>query len=452
MTIEHPLTIIRNMMLTEDYHPYLKSEKFKLNSAVKDQFSSELANSVIQLINSYGTLYGKLPEAYTKELEDLRSIQKTGAHIVTAQMLTDLYSIDLESYDQEVLHKVTQDLIKYSFYLDSLINTMSDINKVDGASERNSVMELHAEQVSEFNFTKKESLEGNIWDASSYSSDEHTLLPTGFRYLDEMLSPSPNKGGFVRGGLYSFMAPPKGGKSLFLANCATRVCMKGWNVAIASFEMSKDDYYRRILCHMFNIPAPRYDADKMAKGISILKEKKEEETGNKFGNIFVKQFSPVNTPQDINNWILGLQKKHGVKIEYAFVDYINLVKSGRSGKGDNTYLSVKHVAEDLRGFGMSNGWTTVTATQTNRSGLDAEQLTMSQVSESFGLPATADGMIGITKRDDLISCNLIASRRSHFEGTKEFRCNWSLWKLTELSPINPGEESIKKTNRIFDIE
>jgi KaiC/GvpD/RAD55 family RecA-like ATPase len=446
-TIEHPLTIIRNMMATSHYHQYLQSDLFKINSAVKDQFSSELANSVIALLNDYRTAYGKWPDGFTKELEDLILVQPAGPK-VNSQHIQDLFAIDLEVYDQEVLHKVTQDLIKYSLYLDSLIGTMKDIQKLDTASERNTLMESYIERISDVTFDKKGALEGNLWDPSSYSSEEYTLLPTGFNYLDEMLSPSGHatKGGFVRGGLYSFMAPPKGGKSLFLANCATKVCMMGRNVAIASFEMSKDDYYRRILCHMFDIPTAKYDADKMSRGIIALKQKKEEIVGNEFGNLFVKQFSPINTPQDINSWVLSLEKTHKIKIEYVVVDYINLVKSGRSGKADNTYLSVKHVAEDLRGFGMSNGWTTVTATQTNRSGLDAEQLTMSQVSESFGLPATADAMIGIIKNEDIVSCNLIASRRSHFEGTKDFRCNWSLWKLTQVSAFNPGNEAFNQIN------
>ena len=452
ISIEHPLTIIKQMMTQEIYQRFLKSDLFKLASSAAE-FTSTEANDVIFLLRTYKSKYSKWPSGYTRELEDLRF--ESGK--VPNTTLSALFEVPLEEYDQEVLNNKVQEIITYSVSLQSVIDVQTQMVKLETAAERNEVMLKAAVEISELTFQKTENLQGNIWDPASYSSDEYVLLPTGYKALDEMLSTDGTykKGGFLRGGLYSFMAPPKGGKSLMLANCATRVCLLGHNIAIASFEMSKDDYYRRILCHMFEIPSYKYNADEVKITILDLKAEKERGKTKPFGQVFVRQFSPINTPQDVKKWVLDQEKKHGLKIDYVFVDYINLVKNGRSNKADNTYLTVKQVAEDLRGFGMTHGWTTVTATQTNRAASDSTTLTMADVSESFGLPATADGMIGIVKQEDILSCNLLASRRSAFEGVKTFRCHWQYWKISEVSNLNVGTEAfinlttLPKVNDLF---
>jgi replicative DNA helicase len=221
--------------------------------------------------------------------------------------------------------------------------------------------------------------------------------------------------------------------------------------------MSRDDYFRRILCATFGIPNSLYSDEYMQENLLNLKEEKEKGLKHPIGNIYFKQFGPANTPQDILHWVLQNEKRDGVKIDYVIVDYINLVKSGRSAKQEGTYLSVKQVAEDLRGYGMTHGWVTVTATQTNRAASnkldrgEAEELTMADTSESFGLPATADAMIGITRTEDRIFCNLILSRRSRYEGNVEFRVDWSTWKMNQVLKENPGVQAFSslKTNSLL---
>jgi len=446
ININHPLTIIRAIAQNSEYIPYLDEKNVKLQIS-SDEVSKESVQSLANMFWEYKETYGFLPQSFSLELMELRN-QKY--QTIGNEILETLFLIDLSQYDPNALQKVVQDHLKFSYYLTNYTEAFTFVGKAQSPAEKASVLLERATRCSSLNFTNASHLEGNIWEKSSYSDSEYSTLPAGFSSLDEMLSPDGKSYGLIRGGLYSFMAPPKGGKSLMLSNCASTYSLLGYNVAIASFEMSRDDYFRRIICASFGIPNGIYSAQFMQENVERLKSEKESTSNKKLGNIYFKQFGPANTPQDILYWVLENEKRGGVKIDYVIVDYINLVKSGRSTKSEGTYLSVKQVAEDLRGYGMQYGWATVTATQTNRAAANkldsgsSEGLTMSDTSESFGLPATADAMVGITRTEDNIFCNVIVSRRSKYDGVKEFKVDWSTWKMKAIRRENPGIEAVSQ--------
>ena len=60
--------------------------------------------------------------------------------------------------------------------------------------------------------------------------------------------------------------------------------------------------------------------------------------------------------------------------------------------GSGSYQYVKAIAEEFRGLAVKHDLPVVTATQVNRSGFGKKEIEITDVSESFGLPATADFM------------------------------------------------------------
>ena len=62
---------------------------------------------------------------------------------------------------------------------------------------------------------------------------------------------------------------------------------------------------------------------------------------------------------------------------------------------------IKAIAEELRGLAVEANVPIVSATQTTRSGYGSSDVELTDTSESFGLPATADLMFALISTDEL---------------------------------------------------
>jgi hypothetical protein len=62
---------------------------------------------------------------------------------------------------------------------------------------------------------------------------------------------------------------------------------------------------------------------------------------------------------------------------------------------------IKSIAEELRGLAVEFNVPVVSATQTTRSGYSNSDMDLTDTSESFGLPATADFMFGLIATEEL---------------------------------------------------
>lgn len=62
---------------------------------------------------------------------------------------------------------------------------------------------------------------------------------------------------------------------------------------------------------------------------------------------------------------------------------------------------VKSIAEELRGLAVEHNLPIVSATQTTRGGYGNTDVELTDTSESFGLPATADFMFALISTEDL---------------------------------------------------
>ena len=67
----------------------------------------------------------------------------------------------------------------------------------------------------------------------------------------------------------------------------------------------------------------------------------------------------------------------------------------------NSYTLVKSIAEELRGLAVEFNVPIVSATQTTRSGFGSSDVELTDTSESFGLPATADLMFALIGTEEL---------------------------------------------------
>jgi hypothetical protein len=100
--------------------------------------------------------------------------------------------------------------------------------------------------------------------------------------------------------------------------------------------------------------------------------------------------------------------KKGFHPEIIFVDYLNICASSRyKGTIVNSYTYVKAIAEELRGLAGEYNVPILSATQTTRSGYGNSNVEITDTSESFGLPATADLMFALISTEDMEELNQI---------------------------------------------
>jgi hypothetical protein len=104
-----------------------------------------------------------------------------------------------------------------------------------------------------------------------------------------------------------------------------------------------------------------------------------------------------------------LALKKNFKPDIIYIDYLNICCSSRikPGANVNSYSYIKSIAEELRGLAVESDVPIVSATQTTRSGYSNSDVELTDTSESFGLPATADFMFALITNEELEGLNQI---------------------------------------------
>ena len=164
--------------------------------------------------------------------------------------------------------------------------------------------------------------------------------------------------------------------------------------------------------------AERIDANLLNTAIQNLSElpkpmfdKKVEKIAKKTqGQLIIKEYPTAAAHSGHFKALLNeLALKKSFKPDIIFVDYLNICASSRyrSGSNVNSYSYIKAIAEELRGLAVEANVPIVSATQTTRSGFASSDVDLTDTSESFGLPATADLMFALISTEELEGLNQI---------------------------------------------
>jgi replicative DNA helicase len=190
------------------------------------------------------------------------------------------------------------------------------------------------------------------------------------------------------------------GKSLFMCHMASGVLAQGKNVLYITLEMAEERIAERIDANMMNVNIGELkDLSKSMFDNRIDKIRKKTE-----GKLIVKEYPTASAHVGHFKALLNeLQLKRNFRPDIIFVDYLNICASSRfkPGAGVNSYTYVKAIAEELRGFAVEFDLPVVSATQTTRGGYANSDVELTDTSESFGLPATADLMFALISTEEL---------------------------------------------------
>ena len=181
---------------------------------------------------------------------------------------------------------------------------------------------------------------------------------------------------------------------------ASSVLLEGKNVLYITLEMAEEKIAERIDANLLNVniqeivdlPKPIFEGK-----VTNLAKKTQ-------GSLIIKEYPTASAHSGHFKALLNeLALKKSFKPDIIFIDYLNICASSRyrAGSNVNSYSYIKAIAEELRGLAVEANVPIVSATQTTRSGYGSSDVDLTDTSESFGLPATADLMFALISTEEL---------------------------------------------------
>ena len=207
------------------------------------------------------------------------------------------------------------------------------------------------------------------------------------------------KGGLPNKTLNIALAGTGVGKSLFMCHVASAALLQGKNVLYITLEMAEEKIAERIDANLLNVaiqdivdlPKQMYDSK-----VTNLAQKTQ-------GTLIIKEYPTAAAHSGhFKSLLQELALKKSFRPDIIFIDYLNICSSSRyrGNSTVNSYSYIKAIAEELRGLAVEANVPIVSATQTTRSGFASSDVDLTDTSESFGLPATADLMFALISTED----------------------------------------------------
>jgi len=380
--------ILRNLLHNEDYVrkviPFLKSEYFE------DTNQRIVFEEILSFIQEYNQPATK--EVLCIEVEKRKDINDSSFKEIV-HLIQNLDDVPAEfGWLVDTTEKWCRDRAIY-------IALMESIQIADGNDEKKN----------------RDSIPSILSDALSVSFDTHIghdyLLDYEQRYesyhkkeekieFDLEYFNKITKGGLPNKTLNIALAGTGVGKSLFMCHVASSVLLQGRNVLYITLEMAEERIAERIDANLLNVPIQ--DIGDLPK--QMFENKVTNLAKKTQGTLIIKEYPTASAHAGHFKSLLNeLALKKSFKPDIIFIDYLNICSSSRyrGNANINSYTFVKAIAEELRGLAVEFSVPIVSATQTTRSGYSSSDVDLTDTSESFGLPATADLMFALISTEEL---------------------------------------------------
>ena len=388
--------ILKHLLLDEDFTrktlPFLKSEYFH-DAADKTLFNQ---------INEYVTKYNTLPtyEALVIEINN-RNLTES-LHKETVQKLDEITE-NKETSDTKWLIDAAEEFCKDKAVYNAIMQSIQILDASNkGTLDKGSIPTLLADALSVAfdNHIGHDFLDDADPRYEFYHKVEQRI-PVDLDYLNRI-----TKGGLPEKTLNIILAGTGVGKSLFMCHCAAANLTLGKNVLYITLEMAEERIAERIDANLLNI-----DLDNL---VTLPKEsylrKIDRLRSKTTGKLIIKEYPTATANVSHFKHLLNeLKLKRQFIPDIIYIDYLNICSSARikQGANVNSYTYVKAIAEELRGLAVEMKLPVISATQTTRGGYDNSDVDLTDTSESFGLPATADLMFALISTEELADLNQI---------------------------------------------
>ena len=380
--------ILRNLLFNEDYArkviPFIKSEYFE------DANQKIVFEEILKFVQEYNELATK--EVLLIEVEKRSDVTESSFRELV-QLIQCLEDVPVE---REWLTNTTEKWCRDRAIYQAL---MESIHIADGNDEKKN----------------RDAIPSILSDALAVSFDNHV----GHDYLQDYESRYETyhrkeekiefdidyfnkitKGGLPNKTLNIALAGTGVGKSLFMCHVASSVLLQGRNVLYITMEMAEERIAERIDANLLNVPIQ--DIVELPK--SMFETKVNNLAKKTQGTLIIKEYPTASAHSGHFKALLNeLALKKSFRPDIIFIDYLNICASSRyrGNSTVNSYSYIKAIAEELRGLAVEANVPIVSATQTTRSGYGSSDVELTDTSESFGLPATADLMFALISTEEL---------------------------------------------------
>ena len=380
--------ILSNLIHSEEYCrkvvPHLKKEYFA------DHKEAAIASLLIKFFEDYN--HPASPEIVAIEVGNLKGL--TDKEVPELQEYVK--QLDKAEPNQEWLIQQTEKFCKDRAVYNAILDSIKIIDGRDKQHQQDAIPHIlsNALAVCFDNHVGHDYIE-DFADRYEYYHRVEEKIPFDLEMFNKI-----TKGGLSKKTLNIALAGTGVGKSLFMCHVAAGALMQGKNVLYITMEMAEERIAERIDANLMNVTMD--DLKNLPKQmfddrISRIKNKTE-------GKLIIKEYPTASAHSGHFRALLNeLDLKKEFRPDIIFIDYLNICASSRfkmSGSV-NSYIYIKGIAEELRGLAVEFNVPIVSATQTTRSGYANSDMELTDTSESFGLPATADFMFGIISTEDL---------------------------------------------------
>ena len=387
-------TILRNLIFNEEYSrkviPFIQPEYFEQRS------EKIVFEEIAKFIVKYGSSI--TVEALGIEVENRTDLNE--AEVKEVRDITT--SLDDSAADQQWLEDTTEKWCRDRAIYLALMESIALADGQDDKKGRDAIPSILSDAlaVSFDNHIGHDYLQDYEDRYESYHRKED-LIPFDLEYFNKI-----TKGGLPNKTLNIALAGTGVGKSLFMCHVASSVLLQGKNVLYITMEMAEEKIAERIDANLLSVNIQQL-VDLPKKMFENKVTKLSQKTQ---GKLIIKEYPTAAAHSGHFKVLLNeLSLKKSFKPDIIFIDYLNICASSRhkANSSINSYSYIKSIAEELRGLAVEANVPIVSATQTTRSGFASSDVDLTDTSESFGLPATADLMFALISTEELEALNQI---------------------------------------------
>ncbi len=380
---------LSKLILNESYcrkvMPFIKSEYFDMHT------HSVLFDTLSEYVNNFETT--PEPNALKIEVEKRRDITED----VYKDIEKFLDDLDRDQYNDDWLVETTEKWCKERAIYLALMESVKIADGQDKTRTKDAIPSIMSEALGVcFDDHVGHDYIQDADDRYDFYHRREEKVPFDLEYFNKI-----TKGGLPNKTLNVALAGTGVGKSLFMCHVASSMLLQGRNVLYITMEMAEEKIAERIDANLLDIPIqqlsdPLLTKEKYTSKLLRLKKKTQ-------GKLVIKEYPTASAHVGHFKALLNeLSMKKGFSPDVIFVDYLNICASARyKGTIVNSYTYVKAIAEELRGLAVEFDLPIVTATQTTRGGFSNSDVDLTDTSESFGLPATADLMFALISTEDM---------------------------------------------------
>jgi replicative DNA helicase len=380
-------TIISNLIYNEEYCrkvlPFIKTQYFN------DKKERVVFETVCEFVVKYGKMITK--EILHIELDNRKDI--SDSELADSNQIVE--NISDNSSDYQWLLDTTEKWCRDRAIYLALMESIQIADDESEKQNRDAIPHILSEALSvSFDHNIGHDYIKDFESRFEFYHREEEKIPFDLEFFNKI-----TKGGLPNKTLNVALAGTGVGKSLFMCHLASSVLLQNKNVLYITLEMSEEKIAERIDANLLNVNIQslmNLSHGDFETKITKLSKKTQ-------GKLIIKEYPTASAHSGHFKSLLNeLSLKKSFKPDIIFVDYLNICASSRyKGSAVNSYTYVKSIAEELRGLAVENNVPIVSATQTTRSGYGNSDVDLTDTSESFGLPATADLMFAIISSEEL---------------------------------------------------